>query len=167
MRERRAFTMDVKYINPFIEAVHTVFSTMIKTEVALGQPHIAGENTKYNISGMIGMSGDVVGSIVISFPTQVAKVVIGRFAGQEIAPESPDFADAIGELINMISGVAKAKFEGKNVSISTPSVVMSSGHTVAKTSNPVCIHLPCKIFCGDFGIYIAIREELKASRVAA
>lgn len=159
--------MDVKYINPFIEAVHTVFATMIKTDVSLGQPHIANENTKYNISGIIGMSGDVVGSIVLSFPLPVAKVVISRFAGQDIAPESPDFADAIGELINMISGVAKAKFEGKNISVSTPSVVMSPGHTVAKPANTMCIHLPCEIFCGEFGIYIAIREDVKTTRKAA
>ena len=37
--------------------------------------------------------------------------------------EHEDFTDAVGELVNMISGGAKALLEGKEVSMGCPSVV--------------------------------------------
>jgi chemotaxis protein CheX len=159
--------MDVRYINPFLEAVQSVFSTMIHIDVALGKPHISEVLPRYDISGIIGMSGDVVGSVVLSFPASVAKVVIGKFAGSEYPVESADFADALGEIVNMISGAAKAKFEGKKVSISTPSVVVGAGHIIARPTRTTCISLPCTVYCGEFSIDIAIREEAGQQRAAA
>ncbi|XVJ59455.1 MAG: chemotaxis protein CheX [Tepidisphaera sp.] len=158
--------MDVRYITPFIEAVRSVFSTMIHIDVTLGKPHVSETLPRFDISGIIGMSGDVVGSVVLSFPAPVAKVVIGKFAGSDLPITSPDFADALGEIVNMISGAAKAKFEGKKVSISTPSVVIGPGHTIARTARTVCISLPCQVYCGEFSIDVAIRDEARQSRAA-
>jgi chemotaxis protein CheX len=159
--------MDVRYINPFIEAVRSVFSTMIHIDVTLGKPHLTEALCKHDISGVIGMSGDVVGSIVLSFPAPVAKVVVGKFAGSDYPFESPDFADALGEIVNMISGAAKSKFDGKNVSISTPSVVVGPGHTVGRSTRTPSISLPCKVYCGEFSIEIAIRDDgIKAKSAA-
>lgn len=159
--------MDVKYINPFIEAVRSVFGTMLNLDVTLGKPQINPEIPQHDISGIIGMTGDVVGSIVLSFPAPVAKIVIGKFAGAEVPIGSPDFADALGELVNMISGAAKAKFDGKSVSISTPSVIVGAGHTVARPTKAACLSLPCSVYCGEFSIDIAIREESKQAKAAA
>lgn len=159
--------MDVRYINPFVEAVRSVFATMIQIDVTLGKPFIATASPSHDISGIIGMSGDVVGSIVLSFPAPVARVVVGKFAGNEYPVESPDFADALGEIVNMISGAAKAKFQGKSVSISTPSVVVGHGHTVGRPSGTVCISLPCNVYCGSFLIDIAIREDVQRAKGAA
>ncbi len=158
--------MDVRYINPFIDAVRTVFATMIHMDVSLGKPRLAEGVARHDVSGIIGMSGDVVGSIVVNFPIGVARVVIAKFAGADIPPENPDFADALGEVVNMISGAAKAKFDGKAVSISTPSVVIGNGHTVAMPARTVCISLPCRIDCGEFTIDIAIREESPRAHAA-
>jgi chemotaxis protein CheX len=159
--------MDVRYINPFIEAVRSVFATMIHIDVTLGTPHVSEVLPRYDISGIIGLSGDVVGSVVLSFPAPVAMIVIGKFAGGDYPVTSPDFADALGEIVNMISGAAKAKFEGKNVSMSTPSVVVGAGHTLARPTRTICISLPCKVYCGDFSIDIAMREEVQQSKAAA
>ncbi len=158
--------MDVKYINPFIESVRSVFATMVHLDVTLGKPHIARELPTHDVSGIIGLSGDVVGSIVISFPASVATVVMAKFAGSYLAVGSPDFADALGELANMIAGNAKSKFEGKSVSISTPSVVVGRGHIIARPTRAVCISLPCVLRCGEFSIDIAISEEVQQAKAA-
>ncbi len=163
----REVFMDASFIKPFIESTKAVFSTMLASEVTFGRPHMVESPPRFDVSGIIGMSGDVVGSVVLSFPTPVAKVVVGKFAGSELPVESDDFADAVGELVNMISGAAKAKFDGKKVSISTPSVVVGPGHTVARPTNTVCISLPCKVYCGEFSIDVAIRTEAAAAKVAA
>lgn len=151
--------MDVKYINPFVEAVQSVFTTMMQMEVTLGAPYLAQVLPRHDASGIIGMSGDVVGAVVLSFPASVATKVIARFAGQECSVTSAEFADALGEIVNMISGAAKAKFHKKKVSISTPTVVIGPGHSVARPMRAVCISLPCKCEYGEFSIDIAMREE--------
>ena len=159
--------MDVRYINPFIEAVRSVFSTMVHIDVALGKPRVAVSLPRHDVSGIIGMSGDVVGSIVLSLPAPTAKAIVGKFAGSDYPVNSPEFADALGELVNMISGSAKAKFEGKNVSISTPSVVVGPGHAVSRPTSALCVSLPCTAYCGEFSIDIAIREDSRGAKAAA
>ena len=72
-------------------------------------------------------------------------------------------ADAVGELVNMISGAAKAKFEGKNVSISCPSVVIGKGHKVAQPSDAVCITIPFDCPAGQFSVEIAIKSAKAAA----
>lgn len=159
--------MEAKYIMPFIESVKTVFSTMIRLEVTLGVPHLSQMLPKYDISGIIGFSGDVVGSIVLSMPSEVARHVVASFAGAEMEVGTPDFADALGEIVNMVSGAAKAKFTSKDVRISTPSVVIGAGHVIARPAKAVCISLPCKLACGEFSLHIAILDEGRKTNIAA
>ncbi len=158
--------MDHNHIGAFIEAVRSVFSTMLKLDVTLGKPHLTESLARHDVSGIIGMSGDVIGSVVLSFPTPVAMAVVARFAGSEFPVTSPDFADAVGELVNMVSGAAKARFEGKNVSISIPSVVIGAGHTVGRPSTTACVSLPCRVACGEFSIDVAIRVEARKAKAA-
>lgn len=158
--------MDAAYIKPFIDSTKAVFATMIKLEVSFGRPHMVDELPHFDVSGIIGMSGDVIGSVVLSLPTSVAQKLVHKFTGNEFAVASEDFADAIGEIVNMISGGAKAKFEGKNVSISCPSVVVGVGHTVTRPSNTPCVSIPVKTTFGDFSIDVAIRPDV-AARAAA
>lgn len=159
--------VDVAYINPFIRSTKQVFSTMLKLDVTIGKPTISSTLPRYDVSGIIGMSGDVVGSVVLSFPTPVARQIVGKFIGQEHPPESEDFADAVGELVNMISGAAKSQFEGKSVSISCPSVIIGAGHQVARPSDTMCISIPCTVYCGSFSIDVAIRAKDGATGAAA
>lgn len=158
--------MDVRYINPFIDAVRSVFSTMVHLDVELGHPLRAETLPQCDVSGIIGMSGDIVGSVVLCFPTPVAVQVISRFAATDLRPSDPVFADALGELVNMISGAAKARFDGKKVSISTPSVVIGAGHTIARPARTSCISLPCRVLCGQFSLDVAIREQPQAAFAA-
>lgn len=151
--------MDVKYVNPFIDAVASVFTTMMRIKVTVGAPYVTQILPRYDVSGIIGMGGDVTGAIVLSFPGEVAKKVVAKFAGDEYSITSAEFADALGEIANMVSGAAKAKFQKKVVNISTPTVVIGPGHSVASTVRAQCISLPCKCDFGDFSIDIAIRDE--------
>lgn len=166
LRQHEA-NMDVKYINPVIESVRSVFATMVHLELTLGQPHIASDRPTHDVSGIVGLSGDVVGSIVLGFPGPVAAAVVSKFAGSDLAVGTEDFADALGELANMIAGSAKSRFEGKSVSISTPSVVVGQGHIIARPIRSACIALPCMLSCGTFSIDIAICEEPQPTRAAA
>ncbi|MEM1331209.1 MAG: chemotaxis protein CheX [Planctomycetota bacterium] len=161
--------MDPSYISPFVTSTQNVFSTMLQLPVDIGEPAMKDAKTpSHDVSGIIGMSGDVVGSIVLSFPKETAERVVALFVGEHVDADSPDFADAIGELVNMVSGGAKAQFpDEKRVSISVPSVVIGSNHTVSSRSDAPCVLIPCNTDCGELTIEIAIAHAPGAGAAAA
>ena len=152
--------MDASSIAAFVVSTNDVFRTMLSLGVTAGKPYTCCAVPKFEneVSGIIGMSGDVQGMVVLSFPTTTACNVIRAFTGMDMDPSSPDFADAIGELVNMISGAAKAKFEGKNVSISCPSVVIGRGHKVQQPSDALCITIPFDCPAGAFSVEVAMKS---------
>ncbi len=94
--------------------------------------------------------------------------MVGRFVGMEIDPDGPDFADGVGELANMISGGAKARFAAeRNVSISCPSVVMGPNHRVIQQKDLPVVELPIQSECGEILIVLAIQEVETATNRAA
>ncbi|MEM0982847.1 MAG: chemotaxis protein CheX [Planctomycetota bacterium] len=161
--------MDASLITPFVTSIQNVFSTMLQLDVKVEEPGLKkGPNPTHDVSGIIGMSGEVVGSVVLSFPEDAATSIVSLFCGEKLEATSPDFADAIGELVNMVSGGAKAMFpSNKVVSISTPSVVVGAGHTVARQSDIPCVVIPCSTDCGTFVIEVGLREQPTGEPAAA
>lgn len=156
--------MDQSYIIPFIKSVQNVFETMLQLPVQMGAPELKhGGDSGHDVSAIIGMSGDVEGSVVLSFPTETAERVVALFTGTELDAGHEDFADAVGELVNMVSGGAKAQFTGKEVSISCPSVVVGQSHQVYGRKDVVAIAIPCDSDCGSFNVEVSIRQNTGAA----
>ncbi len=152
--------MDSAYIMPFVRSVQNVFETMLQLPVTVSPPELKRNGLPaYDVSGIIGMSGDVEGAVVLSFPTAAAERMVKLFTGMDLPATHEDFADAIGELVNMISGGAKAQFTGKNVSISCPTVVVGQDHVVFGSKDVVCIVLPCSSDAGQFAVEVCIRQK--------
>lgn len=149
--------MDPTLIKPFISSIQNVFTTMLQLQVTINDPYIKTNNVSNDVSGIIGMSGDVVGTVVLGFPTSTAENCVALFVGQKIDPATADFADAIGELINMVCGGAKAMFKNRKASISCPSVVMGCQHVLARQSEAATIVIPCQTDCGPFTIEVTIK----------
>lgn len=157
--------MDAGDIMPFIASAKTVFQTMLATDITPGRPSACPLVPSFanDVSGIIGLSGDVVGMVVLSFPASTAEKVVEAFAGMAMPVDSPDFSDAVGELVNMISGAAKAKLEGRTVSISCPSVVVGHGHKVQQPSDSLCMYIPFESPMGRFGIEVALKTAAAQS----
>lgn len=151
--------MDQSYIMPFVTSVQNVFETMLQLPVDVNQPTLKTPGTPtHDVSGIIAMSGDVEGTICLSFPTTTAERIVALFTGMEMAVDHEDFADAVGELVNMVSGNAKAQFDGKHVTISCPSVVIGPEHHVFGRKDVMCIQIPCDSDAGGFQVEVAIRN---------
>ncbi len=156
--------MDAAYITPFMVSIQQVFSTMLQLPVQVGEPGVKQETTAtYDVSGIIGMSGDVTGSVVLSFPRETAERVVALFTGEQTSADHEDFPDAVGELVNMIAGGAKGRFPDRKVAISCPSVVVGANHTIAKQKDVPCIAVPCETDCGQMTIEIAIQDQRSGS----
>ncbi len=150
--------MDVKYINPFMKAIKNVFSTMLNIEVSFGKPHLRTEaEASHDVSGIIGLSGDVMGAVILSFPKPAALKIAGTFAGLTFKDTDEDFADAIGELANMVAGSAKRDLEGLNISISIPSVIIGQNHQVRATRMVPRLIIPCSTPLGSFVVEVGMK----------
>ncbi len=152
--------MDARYVNPFFVSIRQVFSTMAGVEVQVLKPQKKTDNHQQaGVSGVIGFSGDAAGACLLCFPTDVACKLASAFSGEEMASDHPDFADAIGELANMVAGGAKAQFGGLAVSISLPSVVIGDPHEVivagVPSDSPRLI-IPCQTDLGQFHVEVAM-----------
>ena len=151
--------MDVKYINPFINAVKKLFNTMIDVPFKLGKPCLKQGNVpEYEISGIIGLSGTVSGCVVINLSKEIALQLVSALISEEITELDDDCTDAIGEIANIIAGNAKTDFPSQGTSISVPSVVIGK-HKVSYPSGLPIIAIPCITDKGELVIEVALKEN--------
>ncbi|MFO0973280.1 MAG: chemotaxis protein CheX [Phycisphaerae bacterium] len=150
--------MDVRYINPFVMAIRNVFSTMLKVEVAVDKPRVKKDEAPYSdVSAIIGYSGDAAGTVILSFDRTVAEKLASTFVGQPVQIDQVDCADALGELANMVAGNAKSLFDGLDVKISLPSVIVGQGHHVSQSNLTPTLIIPCSCSMGTFFVEIGMK----------
>jgi chemotaxis protein CheX len=151
-------SLDPKLIVPLVNSIKAVFNTMVKVEVTIGRPSVKSTPIpSYDVSGIIGLSGDLIGSIVVSFQLEAAMKLVSAFAGTPLDAQNPDFPDAVGELANMIAGGAKKAF-GVMANITVPSVIIGSGHMIARLSDVPCVIIPCTTAVGNFAVEVNIKQ---------
>lgn len=155
-------------ITPFIRATKNVFDTMLRMPVSFGDPRVmsTADPHAHHVSGIIGLSGDLVGAVAVMFPKATADVCVRALAGPSADSDPELFADAIGEIANMISGAAKAQYEGKTISISCPSVVIGTGHQLHPQSSTRSVCIPCQADGNPFDIVISLRKADSAAKAA-
>ena len=157
--EAPAQSANSKLIMPFIAAVRDVFQKMANVKVAIGKPFLKTEaGAIYEVCGIIGFSGEVTGSVVLSFSDTAAEKLVESFAGVAMNRTDPDFADAVGELANMVAGSAKKNL-GVLASISVPSVVIGKGYVIALSHAYPCLVIPCSCQLGDFAVEVSIKKN--------
>ena len=145
--------MDVRLINPFITATKTVFQMMLQTEVGVSKPKARATNESVSdVSAIIGLTGPATGSVALCFTRTVGCRVASTFAGATLTLDDPDFADALGELANMVAGQAKDHICGANVRLSLPRVIAGVNHRILDTHHTPVLVLPCETSLGRFTV---------------
>ena len=161
-QERKTDLMDVRFINPFIAAVKHVFKTMLQADIMVSKARLKGKDEPCpDVSAVIGLSGDAVGSVVLAFPMSTATRSAGQFAGTPMTPDHEDCADALGELANMVAGQAKAHLDGLSVSISLPNVIVGRDHRILESKHAPKLVIPCDSALGRFAVEVAMVVEKK------
>jgi len=150
--------MKVEYINPYIISTIDTFKLMIKIDVKPDKPLLKqGNEPLYDISGIIGLSGNAQGAISLSFPKIVALKTISAMIGSEIKIIGPEITDGIGELVNIIAGNAKQHLTEYHLNISLPNVIVGKDHYVSSPSGIPTIIVPFKCEFGDFAMEVSLK----------
>lgn len=132
--------MDVKKLNPIIDATDSVFQTMLALKPEKGEVSIQEDfvmDKEANV--IIGMTGDIKGSIVYSFSKDMALKVVEAMSGMEMQKLDKFVTSAMGELGNIISGKATSRLaeQDLNCDIIPPQIVTGGDVTISSESDKV------------------------------
>lgn len=145
---------------PFFDATSHVISTITGAEVTIGAPYRKKAPYQlFDVTGQIVFYGGVIGTACICLPGNTADRLVMAFAGMPLVRGSADFADAVGELANMIAGNAKRAF-GVDASIMTPNVILGQ-NTIAPPHTVPCIAIPGKCMLGEFTVEVCIKRLIE------
>jgi chemotaxis protein CheX len=161
--------MDVKYINPFLNGTLEVLKTMAFMEARPGKVYVKESNLAAgDVSGIIGITGDATGSLAISFTEACICSIVGRMLGETPAKADREVFDAVGELTNMISGVARTYLEkqGMTVYAAIPTVIYGKDHTIDPVLDSPSIIIPFSTDNGSFVVDVCIKTTDPEERQA-
>lgn len=153
--------MDVKFINPFLDGTVSVLKTMAFVEPTAGKPYLKKDNSaRGDVSAIIGLTGDAIGSLALSFSEGAILKIVSNMLGEEIKAINRDIKDAVGEITNMVSGVARKHLEaeGLNITAAIPTVVAGKDHTIVHVLGGPSIIIPFAIGEGDFVVDVCLGE---------
>jgi len=155
-------SVNVDYINPFIESTEELFATMLTIKVSRDKPYLKNDQVgTHYISGIIGMAGEASGSVVISFPKQLSISIVSDFLGEKLVEVDQNVKDGIGELANIVAGGAKKRLSDKNYNfkISIPTVVVGENHQIARPKDVACVVVPFKAGNNDvFSLEVTLKK---------
>jgi chemotaxis protein CheX len=156
-----------RYIQPFIDVCVNVFKEFIGCDLTVERPYFTEKEAvrEWDISAVIGLTGEARGAVVISMKSALAQRLTGILTGTEHKELDPEVVDAIGEIVNIIAGNAKRGLEEAfRLVISLPSIITGKEHIVQWPNNQArIICIPFKIFEKDsFCLSVAI-ESMKGA----
>ena len=155
--------LDVRLINPFIEAIQAVLSNEVGATISRsGSPGLtAGSKLPHEVTAIIGITGDLVGLVLISLPAESAlkffELVVGE-AKDDIV------RSAIAELANTIVGTASVGFKDMDLNwdISTPAVLQGKDAQLT-TLNITRVAVPLETSLGPITLEIALSRTHQSS----
>jgi chemotaxis protein CheX len=137
--------VDAQYLNPFIVAVKNVFKTMLSVDIAMGKPAVRTDyNTDAEVTGLLPLSGGKTGFVRIGFSKNAALFAYKSMLFEEAPEINSEVLDAIGELVNIITGQARneLKMASLEAVIEVPKVFTGQGSEHYPAARMPVISLP-------------------------
>ena len=161
--------MDVKFINPFLAGTLEVLKKMAHIDAVAGKPHVKKDDAAFgDVSGIIGITGDALGSLALSFSEACICKIVTNMLGEQFDGVTQEIIDATGELTNMISGASRTQMEkmGMSVYAAIPSVVHGRRHTISHILKSPSIVIPFSTSAGPFFVDVCIKTTDASERRA-
>lgn len=157
--------INVEYVNCFITAAFQTLEIMAALRPTRGAPFAKTDCVaKGDISGVIGLAGDATGSVAVSFPTRLAGEIYSNMVGEPATGLDEGVRDAIGEVVNMIAGGAKAALAQKGFSfrIAIPAVVVGQNHSIEHKGDTPFLCVPFHMGDETFWLEVSFGDPRKA-----
>lgn len=153
--------MKAEYINPFYSAIQDVFHLMFDLNVEKNDLQVTKDMipTK-DLSVLIGVTGDLQGTILFSFPNNMGLQLVEIMSGMKLDKIDTFVSSALGEVANIIGGNALTSLSSKDYicNITPPRIFVGQHETFAsEEEQSLVISLGTDI--GDFDINIFLAKS--------
>jgi len=122
-----------QYIEPFITVCKDVFREFLDQSLEAELPFFMDKDTQtdWDISAVIGLTGEARGAVVISMKADLAAKLTGILTKKDHSGLDDDVVDAVGEIVNIIAGNVKHDLEEAfKLVISLPTIIKGKGHSI-------------------------------------
>ncbi|MBI3753082.1 MAG: chemotaxis protein CheX [Deltaproteobacteria bacterium] len=151
--------MRLDYINPFVDAAHSILEEVFKVSVHRGKPSLHGEPVaSKGVIVLIGLTGDVEGRVLFDMKPETAVKMACIMNEKNFNSVQPMVLDSIAELVNMILGKALTILNDKGFNFRlTPPMVFTGNAVMANTIHLETLVVPFTIEYGELLINVAVR----------
>ena len=122
------------FVQPVVEALTNILSTMAATEVTPGAHEIKqSPRAKGSVTGIIPLRGEKVhGSLAITFSKPAILAIFERMVHEKRDVLDEEVANLAGEITNMVAGGANREFseQGFDFEMATPFLLLGQSHAV-------------------------------------
>lgn len=151
--------MKVKYINPFLNASVNLFKDYLGFTVTVGKPYVLEDPQDLSeVSGIIGLAGETVGAVVLSFSRETSIAMVSKMAGATFNALGTEVIDGVGELINIIAGNAKRDLLDFRIEISLPGVITGTTYRIHWPEGIPVVCIPFDSEVGPFSVNVSLRD---------
>jgi len=152
--------MKAEYINPFLEASMNLFKNHLRFDVKNNPPYINEDNQNlHEVSAIIGLAGDIIGAVVLSFTRDTAITMASRFTNQKYHALTKEVIDCIGEMVNIIAGNAKKDLLTFRIEISLPGVITGHTYKINWPQGVPVITIPFESEAGMFNVNVSFKKN--------
>jgi chemotaxis protein CheX len=156
--------MKEQHVSAVMEVSSKIFSETAKLEFKQGNAYAKDYSfSPHDVSTLIGISGDLKGVVIFSFPSDVALTVANRFIELMGVPPATEFnaeaQSALAEMVNTIMGHYMIAMEerGYKVNISPPTTVMGQKLTIGLGMVDQVLGVPIDLPTGPGEVAIAFK----------
>ncbi len=151
--------LEESYKPAAVASARTLFSTLLGWQVEPYVEDTVGELAPgLDISGIIGFTGVLRGTIVISFEQAVTFAAVHALLGDTPTEITSDVCDTVSELANMIAGGVKEHLKIEEIALGMPTTVSGQGHTIVFDTGAEVERVGFQTPAGRVIIQIAVRR---------
>lgn len=153
--------MKVEYINPFYQATVDVFRVMLSMEPTKGTIRASQELIPVSEANVgIGVTGDLRGSLLYSFPKNMALDMVHMMSGMKMTKLDAFVTSALSEVANIISGNALTYLAKNDLTcdISPPQVFIGGEGTLTMATDKAIV-LPLVTQIGTLEVSISLNSR--------
>lgn len=153
--------MKAESINAFYSATQDVFNLMLDLRVERGDIKVVeGLVSSRNANVVLGVTGDLKGSILFSFTQDMTLEMVRIMSGLEMKTIDSFVSSALGEVANIIGGNAVTNLTCYNYicDIVPPQVIIGEYQSLSM-ANKKALLIPLRTDIGEFDINIFLAEN--------
>lgn len=159
---KMANTLDIKYINPFLQATVTILEMLGLAGGKVGKPALA--ELEFNESTFliqVGVTGAMKGQVLIGMDdTRAMEIASVMMMGAPVDTLDPMACSALGELGNMILGNTSTLFSTMNIIFDITPPMSMHGKKLKLQSDIQAISVPILINGSQYiTLYLCVKED--------